>query len=294
MEIDISLLFIGILIGVVGVLTLRYARLKRGEKDDGHIPYPPVALEEGGFEMPWRIAAIATGIVMACLSVWPVICHAQTVPSDDATELARLRDELEREREARRAAEADAAEALAIAREATVRLEEADNSFVPLLMGGSPTQRVPHSSAVMYVDRLPHGMASEDVLTVSCNGTGSCRSWLLVMIGNEPPALALSGQQPFPVRVNIDGVFTTLSLLPPGSRGYVAGVEGETTVRLVVFEGSPTDANGLRFAGVKTESGPRLRLSGAYKTDAGFQRFGGEVDAVKAILLQARPLTSGR
>lgn len=219
---------------------------------------------------------------------------AQTVPADDATELARLRDELAREREARRQAEADAAEALSIAREAAARLEEADAAFaVPLLMG-SPTQRVPHSSAVMYVDRLPPGMASEDVLTVSCNGTGSCRSWLLVMIGNEPASLSLNGQQPFPMRVNIDGVFTTLSLLPPGSRGYVAGVEGETTVRLVVFEGSPTDASGLRFAGVKHESGPRLRLTGAYKTDAGFQRFGGEVDAVKAILLQSRPLTSGR
>lgn len=293
METDTILLTVGILIGVVGVLTIRYAHLKRGERDEGHIPYPPVALEEGGFQKPWEVAKIVAGIVVACLIVWPVICHAQTAPTSEATELQRLRAELEVERAARRQAEADAAEALSIAREAAARLEEADDSFVPLLMG-SATQRVPHSSAVMYVDRLPPGMASEDVLTVSCNGTGSCRSWLLVMIGNEPATLPLNGQQPSPLRVSIDGVRTTLSLLPPGSRGYVAGVEGETTVRLVVFEGSPTDANGLRFAGVKHESGPRLRLVGAYKTDVGFRRYGGEVDAVKAILLQSRPLVSGR
>ena len=112
-------------------------------------------------------------IVFTIIALVP-ICNAQSA-SDDAAELQALRAELEREREAREQAEADAAEALAIAREA---MEEADAAFVAPLLVGAPTQRVPSSGAVVYVDQLPPGWRSKTRFALrartTAGGSSSC------------------------------------------------------------------------------------------------------------------------
>ena len=116
------------------------------------------------------------------------------------------------------------------------------------------------------------------------------------MLGNELPSLPLNGGQPFPMAVAIDGVNTTVYVVPPGSTGYVVPDRSSyEVIRPVRFEGSALSASGLRFAGVKFVRDRHAHFPhGRLLTDSGFNRMGGEVDAVKAVLLQSRPLVAGR
>ena len=237
-------LLIGVATGAGIVIGFRYLYILGVlDEDDEHAAHHLSAPQE---ERSLSMLVVYTlgAIVFTIIALVP-ICNAQSA-SDDAAELQALRAELEREREARRQAEADAAEALAIAREA---MEEADAAFVAPLLVGAPTQRVPSSGAVVYVDQLPPGVAVEDTIRFESSDD---RGWLVLMLGNELPSLPLNGQQPFPMAVAIDGVNTTVYVVPPGSTGYVVPDRSSyEVIRLVRFEGSAFSASGLRFAGVK-------------------------------------------
>ncbi len=209
-----------------------------------------------------------------------------------------LEAELEREREARRDAEADEVEAREIAKEALRRNDERDLSDErPVSYAdsrgsrgsyGSPTQVIPSSEAVMYVDRLPPGYTTQDVISVRCNGSGSCRSWILVILGNELPSVPMDGQHPFPQRVRIDEADASFHLLPPGSTGYIVPDRASyEVIRVVAFESSPFAEQGLWMNGVSTIRGNRAKNPrGQFITDAGVTRSGGAVEAVKALLLR--------
>ncbi len=209
-----------------------------------------------------------------------------------------LEAELERKRKARLDAEADEAEALEVAKEALRRNDERDLSDERPVsyadsrsMGGSygsPTQVIPSSEAVMYVDRLPAGFTKQDVISVRCNGSGSCRSWILVILGNELPSVPMDGQHPFPQHVRIGEVDASYHLLPPGSTGYIVPDRSSyEVIRIVVFEGSPLSAQGLRMTGVKTIRGKHAASPhGRFFTDAGASDSGGAFEAVGALLLR--------
>ncbi len=202
------------------------------------------------------------------------------------------------------AAERREQEALAIAREASNRLEEretwnpeaelAQSYSAPRLAAAimSPSQVMPRTGAVMYVDRLPPMTAREDTIQIRCNGSGTCRSWLLVLLGNELPSVSMDGQHPYPMRVRIGEATTAFHLLPPGSTGYIVPDQPSyTVIRVVAFEGDPFSATGLRFKGVATIDGYHAAHPfGRMFTDAGVIDAGGHVEAVKELLLRIAPL----
>ena len=213
-----------------------------------------------------------------------------------------LEAELERERKARLDAEADEAEALEVAKEALRRnagpqladerrpLSYADSRG----MGGSygsPTQVIPSSEAVMYVDRMPAGFTKQDVISVRCNGSGSCRSWILVILGNELPSVPMDGQHPFPQHVRIGEVDASYHLLPPGATGYIVPDRSSyEVIRIVTFDGSPLAAQGLRMSGVSVIRGSRAENPhGQFLTDAGVTKKGGALEAVAALLIRIAP-----
>jgi hypothetical protein len=212
-----------------------------------------------------------------------------------------LEAKLEREREARLDAEAKEAEAREIAKEALRRNDKRELSderptsgYAMTMSGalGSPTQVIPTSEAVMYVDRLPPGVHEQDTLRVRCNGSGSCRGWILVILGNELPSVPMDGQHPFPQRVRIGDVEASFHLLPPGSTGYIVPDKSSySVIRLVRFEGSPTLASGLWMKGVATITGNRANdPRGKFITDAGVSDSGGAIEAVQALLLRISSL----
>ena len=220
--------------------------------------------------------AHTTAFLFVCAVFLPAPLRAQD------SELERLRAQLVAEHEARLQAEADFAEALDIAHEVAAR---ADATLM-----GAPTQRVPHSESIVYVDQLPPGVSVEDTIRFESSDD---RGWLAIMLGNDGLSVPLNGQWPFPMRtVLLDGVTTSLFLVPPGSTGYVVPSRlSYEVIRIVRFEGSALSASGLRFAGVKFVRNAWARQPhGRMFTDGGFLRSGGEVDAVKAMLIQSRPL----
>ncbi len=214
-----------------------------------------------------------------------------------------LEAELERERKARLDAEADEAEALEVAKEALRRnagpqladerrpLSYADSRG----MGGSygsPTQVIPSSEAVMYVDKMPAGFTTEDVIRVGCYGPSTCRSWILVILGNELPSVPMDGQHPFPQRVRIGDAEASFHLLPPGSMGYIVPDKmSYDVIRIVTFEGSPLSEQGLRMSGVYAIRGNRAENPhGKCLSDVGATNRGGVFEAVAALLLRIAPL----
>lgn len=212
-------------------------------------------------------------------------------------------------REQLAAAGARATEAEDIAREAVTRLDRADRLVEesevitaaypsrPYGAGasayrGSPTQVIPTSGAVMYIDRLPPGLTARDTLQVRCNGSGSCRTWLLVILGNELPSEPMDGQHPHAQRVDLGGIDAEFHLLPPGATGYIVpDNSGYEVIRIAVFEGNPLMAAGLRYTGVATYRGDAARRpTGRFLTDAGRSHLGGDHEAVRALLARIRGL----